>query len=370
MKYKFYFILFVLVSFGLSGFAQKKQRDSVRKYFDSRLAFTNKANMDFAAMAVRDGDHWLVVSVYPDTSLLLRAYFKDEKLTIKDGPFTLYHPYKIKAVEGHFINDVKQGPFKTWHPNGRLKDSGFYINNFQTGEWHTWNEEGQLTAILHYQDSANIKTIARAWANPDEKRPSILVGDTSIGILNGTAMRYYPSGQLQDSGSYKLNRKHGTWKYWYANGQMESTGSYAHGQQEGEWEFFRESGIRSSKEKYVMNKVTALECYDEQGTFSGNTCPLQKPPVALGKFMDFDKYVLDNIYWPEELANVALQGKVIIEYTISKEGELVDLKVLDTPHKLMAMAVMKFFNSLKWSPAVSHNRPVARTMRYEVPFFR
>lgn len=370
MKYKFYFILFALISFTLSGFAQKKQRDSVRKYFDSRLAFTNKANMDFAAMAVRHGDHWLLVSVYPDTGLLLKAYFKDEKLTIKDGPFTLYHPYKIKAVEGIFIDDVKHGAFKSWYTNGQLKDSGFYVNNFQTGEWHTWNQEGQLTAILHFQDSYDIKTIARAWTNPNEKRPSILSGDTSIGVLTGTSVRYYPSGQLLDSGEYKFNRKQGRWKYWYANGNLESAGAYVNNQQEGEWEFFRESGTRSTKEKYVKNKVTALQCYDEQGNLSGNTCPLQKPPVALGKFMDFDKYVLDNIYWPAELEFADIQGKVIIEYTISKEGELVDLKVLDTPHKLMAMAVMKFFNSLKWSPAVSHNRPIAHTMKYTVPFFR
>ncbi|AXY75766.1 hypothetical protein D3H65_18040 [Paraflavitalea soli] len=370
MKYKCYFLLFALLGFAISGFAQKKQRDSVRKYLDNHLSFTNKTNMDFAAMAVRERDHWLVVSVYPDTNILLRAYFLDEKLTIKDGPFTLYHPHKIKAVEAYFINNIKQGAFRSWYTNGQIKDSGFYVNNYQSGEWYTWNEEGQLTAILHYQDSSNIKTVARALVNPNLKRPSMLAGDTSIGVLSGTALRYFPTGQLQDSGAYKFNHKQGIWKYWYANGQMESTGAYVNGQQEGEWEFFRESGIRSTKEKYVKNKVAALECYDEQGAFSGNTCPLQKPPVALGKFMDFDKYVLDNIYWPQELAYADIQGKVIIEYTITKEGELVDLKVLDTPHKLMAMAVMKFFNALKWSPAVSHNRPIAQTMRYAVPFFR
>lgn len=370
MKYKFYFILFALISFGVSGFAQKKQRDSVRKYLNARLAFTNKANMDFAAMAVRERDHWLVISVYPDTGLLLRAYFQDEKLTIKDGPFTLYNPQNTKAVEGYFIDNVKQGIFKTWHTNGRLKDSGFYVNNFQTGEWRTWNEEGQLTGIVNFLDSASIKTVAYGVADPYEKRPSILFRDTSIGVLAGTSVRYYPSGQLQDSGAYKHNRKLGLWKYWYANGNLESTGAYVNGQQEGEWEFFREAGARSSKEKYVKNKVTSLECYDEHGNFSGNTCPIMKPPVALGKFMDFDKYVLDNIYWPQELAYSEIQGKVIIQYTISKEGELVDLKVLDTPHKLMAMEVMRFFNSLQWSPAVSHNRPIAQTMKYAVPFFR
>lgn len=368
--YKIITLLFAWTICCFSSFAQKKQRDTVRKYLNGRLAFTNKANMDFAALAVREGDHWLLLSVYPDTNVLLRAYFQDEKLTIKDGPFSLYHPYKIKAIEGHFIKNIKQGPFKTWHANGRMKDSGSYYNNYQTGEWHTWNEDGQSIGIVHYQDSASIKDIAVGAGDPYEKHPSILHRDTSIGVLDGVTIRYYPNGQLLDSGAYKRNRKEGLWKYWYSNGNLESIGSYIRQSQEGEWQFFRENGMRSSKEKYVKNKVTALECYDEQGNFSGNTCPIQKPAVALGKFMDFNKYVLDNIYWPQELASADIQGNVIIEYTINKQGEMEELKVLDTPHRLMAMAVTKFFNSLQWSPAVSHNRPIAYTMKYTVPFYR
>jgi antitoxin component YwqK of YwqJK toxin-antitoxin module len=183
-------------------------------------------------------------------------------------------------------------------------------------------------------------------------------------------MTFYDNGQLRDSGAYKMGRKDGPWKSWYKNGNLESMGAYARDAQEGEWEYYRENGTRSSKEKYVKNKVASLECYDEQGNFAGNTCPILKPPVALGKFMDFAKYVLDNIYWPQELQNVDIQGKVIIEYTITKDGELEDMRVLDTPHRLMALAVTRFFETLKWSPAVSHNRPIAYTMKYTVPFYR
>lgn len=368
--YKLITLLLVGAICCTGSFAQKKQAEKVRKYLDSKLTFTNKANMEFAAMAMKEADHWLLISVYEDTGLLLKAWFLDEKLTNKDGPFILYHPKKIKAVEGQFVNNVKQGSWRTWYANGQLKDSGIYVNNFQTGIWHTWNERGQLLAIHHFQDSADIKTIVRGRIDPREKRPSILAGDTSIGVFDGPAIRFHPNGQLLDSGTYKLDHKEGLWKYWYNNGNLESMGSHVHQSQEGDWEYFRENGTRSSKEKYVKNKVTALECYDEQGNFSGNTCPILKPPVALGKFMDFDKYVLDNIYWPQELNNVDIQGKVIIQYTITKEGELEDMRVIDTPHRLMALAVTRFFETLKWSPAVSHNRPIAYTMKYAVPFFR
>lgn len=350
--------------------AQKKQPDTLRKFLDSRLAFTNKANMEFPALALRDADHWLLISVYPDTAVLLRAYFLDEKLTIKDGPFTLYHPKRIKAIQGNFVNNIKQGPWQSWHTNGQLKDSGIYINNHLTGAWYSWNDSGRLISIHHYLDSTHIKTVPRGTVNPREKHPAILSGDTSIGILDGPAMTFYPNGQMRDSGTYKLNRKEGTWKYWYSNGHLESVGTYVHNAQEGEWEYYRETGIRSSREKYTKNKVTALACFDEQGNPSGNACAILKPPVALGKFMDFDKYALDNMFWPEPLKRTDIEGTVEIEYTISQEGKLKNLKVISSPHKLMTEEVFRFFRTLQWSPAVSHNRPIEYTMKYSVPFYR
>jgi TonB family protein len=368
--YKIITLVFACILCSFSSFAQKKQRDTVRKYLDERLAFTNKANMTFPALAVRDGSHWQVMSVYEDTSILLNIYFKDEDLTIKDGPFVLYHPKKQKAIEGRFVDNVKQGVWKIWYENGQLKDSGRYINNYQTGIWHSWNDSGQLVAIKHFQDSIKITGVIRGYINPREKRPTILAGDTSITILDGPSMSFYPNGQLRDSGDYRFNRKEGLWKYKYSNGNLESKGSYIRNVQFGIWEYYRENGLPSTKEKYENNKITALECFDEQGNPSGNACSIQKLPVAQGKFLDFNKYALDNMFWPEQLKRSDVEGMVEIEYTISKEGKMTSIKILSTPHQLMSAEVIRFFKTLEWSPAVSHNRPVDHTMKYRIPFFR
>lgn len=331
---------------------------------------TNKANAAYGALAIRQGDHWLLVAAYADTSPLLRAYFQDENLTIKDGPFVLYHPGKTKLIAGTYVNGIKQGVWITWYQNGRLKDSGSYKNNHMTGEWRSWSDSGTLTGIFHFPDADAITTEVRGYINPRDRRRSILAGDTSAGILQGPAMSFYANGQMRDSGAYKADRKEGVWKQWYTNGHLESVGTYTHNVQEGEWEYYRENGLRSSKEKYVNNKITALQCFDEQGNPAGNTCPILKPPVAQGKFLNFDQYALDNMFWPEQLKHSDVEGEVEIEYTISKEGELKQLKVLRTPHPLMSEEVVRFFKTLKWSPAVSHNRPIEYTMKYKVPFYR
>lgn len=195
-------------------------------------------------------------------------------------------------------------------------------------------------------------------------------GDTTIAILDGPAITFYINGHKKDSGAYQLNRKQGPWQYWYPNGQPESAGPYTKDTKEGYWEYYRLNGARSTREKYVNNKVTALECFDENGQPSGNTCPITKPPVPLGKFMNFDKYALDNMFWPEELKRSDIQGDVKIQYTITKEGKLENLNVLRSPHKAMSEEVIRFFKTLEWSPAVSHNRPIDYTTHYTVPFYR
>lgn len=354
-----------------AGYGQKLGQDTIRRYLNNRLEFVNKSNAMFPALQIKSGDHWLLYAVYADTNVMLKAFFQDKDLTIKDGPFTLYHPKRIRTVEGWYKNNIKQGIWKYWYPNGQLKDSGAFKNNYYVGEWKSWDDSGRLAEISHHPDSAIIQIVAESYTTPRQRKTAILAGDTTVARLEGVSIRYYPSGFSLDSGAYAYNLKHGRWKYWYKNGKLESTGIYVRNRQEGEWEYFREDGTRSTKEKYANNKVVSLECFDEQGNASGNSCSLLKPPVAQGKYVDFTQYALDNMFWPEGLKKSDITGDVMIEYTITKEGKMKDLKVVSSPHQLMSDEVLRFFKTLEhWSPAISHNRPIEYTARFKVPFYR
>lgn len=366
---RLYTVIILLLS--LQAYAQKKQADTVRKYLTSDLHFTNKANMVFPALAIRQAeDRWMLLSAYRDTSVLLRAWFRDADLTIKDGPFALYHPKRIKAIEGTYLDNVRQGIWKTWHSNGKLKDSGMIINNYLVGRWYTWNGAGKLEAIIHYTHQDSVPGVAAGHFDPKDKRRSIMAGDTTVSILNGPTITFYPDGLPKDSGQYVNDRKEGLWKEWQKGGQLESMGTFVNNTQQGEWQYYHPNGQRSTREIYSNSKITLLECYDEQGKPTGNACPILKPPVAQGRFLDFDKYVLDNLFWPEELKKSAIQGEVEITYTITTTGEMQDLKVIRSPHEAMSREVTQFFKTLKWSPAVSHNRPIEFAMKHKIPFYR
>ncbi len=358
--------ILLLIGLFLSGLCVAQKGDTLRKYLDENLSFTSKSNMTFPAMAIRSFDHWVLYSVYPDTNTLLRIYFKDRNLTIKDGPYDLYHPKRIKAINGTFLNNERHGTWVFYYNNGSPRDSGLVDHNRMTGTWYSWYENGQVMAIGSYPSPDKLPPSPPVIIN---KKNSLITSDTLINFRYGTWKAFYESGQLHDSGTYVNNQKHGEWKTWYKNGQHESIGRYEKNIMQGEWQYFRENGTRSTIEKYVNDKIVDLSCFDEEGRPAGISCSIMKPPVAQGRYLTFDDYVLDNIFWPENLPpNIV--GVVKVKYTISKEGKLENFKIIKSPHPLLSKEVQRFFMAQTWSPAISHNRAVEADMNYEVPFFR
>src|SRR4051794_923703 len=81
--------LFLIVL--MAGFTSRGQEISIKKYLDKDLHVTSKKHAVYQAVAVADGNHWVLQAMYPDGGLLLRMSFADKQLTIKDGLYTIYH---------------------------------------------------------------------------------------------------------------------------------------------------------------------------------------------------------------------------------------------------------------------------------------
>jgi Gram-negative bacterial TonB protein C-terminal/MORN repeat variant len=275
-------------------------------------------------------------------------------------------------MQGHYVDNVQQGLWKFWFPSGRLKDSGIIKNNFFSGTWKSWYDDGTLAAIATYPNDDSITQVIYS-STYTSRKTSLFKGDTIVAIKNGLWQAFYRNGSKRDSGSFANNIKTGWWKTWYENGQPESSGYYTNNIQEGIWEYFRREGTPSTRETYKAGKVISMACYDEQGHFTDSFCSILKPPVPLlERFVTLDNYLLDHIVWPDKiLNNTSIEGIVQVRFTITKEGKLIDFKILHSPHNLLSTEVERFFNSLpSWSPAISHNRTIDFTMEYEVPFRR
>jgi periplasmic protein TonB len=91
-------------------------------------------------------------------------------------------------------------------------------------------------------------------------------------------------------------------------------------------------------------------------------------------FMDgdlsyFHAWVLRNIIYPAEALNYDISGKVIVQFIIDKNGDLGDIKVLQSVDKLIDEETIRVLKmSPKWKPAKQGGTPVKQIFSMPVSF--
>lgn len=334
------FYSFILLT-ALPGLAQK---DSVRKYLNGNLEFTTRKNAVYAAMAVKEDEHWVLHAVYPDTAVLLRVYFKNAGLSIKDGPFELYHPKRIPAQKGYFKDNVPVGKWQTWYANGQLKNEGLIVNNYFSGVWKSWYESGQMMSEQSYAavDAGGDAVHQFSPAASVEK------------IMDGFAPEQKLEGQTTT---------------WYRNGNKESVLNYHNDSLSGTCTWFRENGNLSTKETYVNGRVNELACYDSTGQYTGATCSILKLPVLVHPFFTTLDYIENELH--KEKNKGVQEGDVMVSFAISKKGMVENLVFISSPDDNLNKLIAHIFAGMPaWSPAVTHNRTVDYSMKLQIPYYR
>lgn len=80
-----------------------------------------------------------------------------------------------------------------------------------------------------------------------------------------------------------------------------------------------------------------------------------KPVFQDGNEKAFQKWVADNVQYPAEASENGLQGTVVAQFTVDKEGRVGDVKVLRSVCPVLdAEAVRVIESAPSWKPA-SHN---------------
>ncbi|HEU4633016.1 MAG TPA: TonB family protein [Flavisolibacter sp.] len=313
----------------LLSFSQKK--DTLFKYLDSTLQPTNGKNAAYFGVAIKDGKSWMLYALYPDTTLVIKAWFKDRQLQIKDGPYTLYYPKRMVAQAGYYKENKMNGIWQTWHSNGQKKDSGLIKNNLLTGLWKEWYPSGRLKFECTYQENSayTVKSVSNAY----------------YGIKNGG------------------------FTSWYEDGTMESNGTYTNDIMEGEWKFYHTNGTPSTVEQYKYGKVVSLLCFDTTGKGTGEFCSIDKPALLKG-FGNYQQYIYQNLLWPQEAIQNNIEGEVRVRFAVNKFGQLEKL-VIESDKEVLKKAVEELFETMKeWYPAVSHNRNIDWEEQITIPFYR
>lgn len=94
-----------------------------------------------------------------------------------------------------------------------------------------------------------------------------------------------------------------------------------------------------------------------------------KPSFQGGDANDFSRWVNRHLVYPAVSKKNDVQGRVILNFTITTEGEVEDVEVLNGVDPLLdAEAVRVVSSSPKWKPGEQDGKPVKVTYTFPVIF--
>jgi TonB family protein len=109
--------------------------------------------------------------------------------------------------------------------------------------------------------------------------------------------------------------------------------------------------IKTADESQADAAITDGEVFyvvEEMPTFNGGD-----PAI------EFRKFIAENLWYPEPAAEAGIQGRVIVQFRVSKEGEVVDAVVVrGVSPELDQEAVRVTMSSPKWTPGKQHGKAV------------
>ena len=110
----------------------------------------------------------------------------------------------------------------------------------------------------------------------------------------------------------------------------------------------------------------------EQDDFEAIPMTYQKknPSFNGGDANDFSKWVNEHKHYPEEAKKAGIEGRVTTQFTITKEGKLIHVRILRGVHPLLDEEAIRVIESAPqiWKPGERKGEPIDVTYTFPVIF--
>ncbi len=117
-------------------------------------------------------------------------------------------------------------------------------------------------------------------------------------------------------------------------------------------------------QEYVRQEVVEEDVEEETLPF---VTVEQKPTFNGGDANDFAKWVNIRLVYPEIAKDNGVEGRVVLQFTIGKDGRLQDVKVLNSPDESLAREAIRVVSSSpKWEPGRQRDRAVKVSYTFPV----
>ena len=82
----------------------------------------------------------------------------------------------------------------------------------------------------------------------------------------------------------------------------------------------------------------------------------------------WQRYLQKNLQYPDEAESNEIQGQVVVQFIVDKEGKVSDVEAISGPNELREEAVRVIKKSGTWTPAVQNGRKVKSYKRQPIVF--
>lgn len=90
------------------------------------------------------------------------------------------------------------------------------------------------------------------------------------------------------------------------------------------------------------------------------------PAFQGGGLPEFQRWVAENMKYPQEAIAKKISGRVLVQFVINEEGAVTEVKVLQSPHALLSSEAIRVVSSSpRWEPGMQKGQKVS--VRYVLP---
>ena len=169
---------------------------------------------------------------------------------------------------------------------------------------------------------------------------------------------YFMDGSIKSERTYFSEEKkvvHGERKEWYENGQLRWNARYRINELDGEILGYWENGALKRKDLYERGKLIESGLWDQDGQEIEHY-PFEVKAEYKGGRRAISRFLSGNLVYPERDLQAGIEGKVMLEFKVKKDGSMSDIRITQSAttgmdeEALRVVTLMKDLNH--WTPGM------------------
>lgn len=127
-------------------------------------------------------------------------------------------------------------------------------------------------------------------------------------------------------------------------------------------------GVEDQNKTHIVDQVVAeVKPVEEEKIY--NIATVEQQPEFPGGQSAMYKWLSDHINYPPAAAEEGVQGKVIVEFVVSKSGKVENVRVLRGRHQALDKEALRVVKAMpNWNPGRNNGQPVKVTYTLPVSF--